>query len=102
MMIEICVYGADMICASCVGAPSSKDTYEWLQAAVSRKYPNHSFQLVYVDIFSPPEDDEKRQFAQKIIDEDLFYPVVVINGEIVDEGNPKLKNIYEAIEKRAK
>lgn len=101
-MTEICVYGTETICASCVGAPSSKDTYEWFQAAISRKYPNDSFKFVYVDIFHPPEDEEKRQLAQKVIDEDLFYPVVVIDGEIVDEGNPKLKNIYEAIEKRAK
>ena len=34
------VYGANIICASCVNAPSSKDTYEWLQAAIARKFPN--------------------------------------------------------------
>ncbi len=34
-MIEI--YGTAVICASCVNAPSSKDTYEWLQAAINRK-----------------------------------------------------------------
>ena len=42
------VFGADIICASCVNAPSSKDTYEWLQAAISRKYPeqpNHPKQM---------------------------------------------------------
>ncbi len=37
--VKIEIYGADVICASCVNAPSSKDTYEWLQAAIDRKYP---------------------------------------------------------------
>jgi disulfide oxidoreductase YuzD len=34
-----------------------------------------------------------------VIEEDLFYPVVVINGEIVGEGNPKLKRVFEEMEK---
>ncbi|RKJ15244.1 DUF1462 family protein, partial [Butyricicoccus sp. 1XD8-22] len=25
------IFGADILCASCVNAPSSKDTYEWLE-----------------------------------------------------------------------
>ena len=40
--VKIEIYGADVICASCVNAPSSKDTYEWLQAAIDRKYPGQS------------------------------------------------------------
>lgn len=34
--VTLTVYGAEEICASCVGAPCSKDTYEWLQAAIGR------------------------------------------------------------------
>ncbi|TCL47332.1 disulfide oxidoreductase YuzD [Thermolongibacillus altinsuensis] len=97
--IEICVYGAETVCASCVQLPSAKETYEWLEAAISRKYPNQSFRISYIDIFNPPEEEEKKRFAQKVIDEDLFYPVVVIEGKIVGEGNPKLKTIYEEMEK---
>ncbi|HWO98379.1 MAG TPA: YuzD family protein [Bacillus sp. (in: firmicutes)] len=97
--VEVCVYGAEVICASCVNLPSSKETYEWLEAAISRKFPDQPFDLAYIDIHHPPEDSEKKQFAQQIIDEDLFYPVVVIKGEIVGEGNPKLKRIYEELQK---
>jgi disulfide oxidoreductase YuzD len=97
--IEICVYGAETVCASCVQLPSAKETYEWLEAAISRKYPNQPFRISYIDIFNPPEEEEKKRFAQKVIDEDLFYPVVVIEGKIVGEGNPKLKTIYEEMEK---
>ena len=46
------IYGADIICASCVNAPSSKDTYEWLQAAIDRKYPNQPYAIDYIDIES--------------------------------------------------
>lgn len=97
--VEITVYGAKQICASCVHLPSSADTYEWLEAALSRKYPNQPFIMNYVDIFHPPEDEKKKAFAEKIIEEDLFYPVVLIEDEIVGEGNPRLKRIYAEMEK---
>ncbi|MED4905255.1 DUF1462 family protein [Parageobacillus thermoglucosidasius] len=98
--VEICVYGADMICPSCVHLPSSKETYEWLEAAIKRKYPNQPFSITYIDIFNPPEDDKaKKAFAKKVLEEDLFYPVVVIEGVIVGEGNPRLKSIYAEMEK---
>ncbi|WP_110113762.1 YuzD family protein [Bacillus sp. CGMCC 1.16541] len=97
--VEICIYGADVICASCVNLPSSKDTYEWLEAALGRKFPGETFQVTYVDIYNPPEDKDKQEFSHRVIEEDLFYPVVVINGTIVGEGNPKLKNVYSELEK---
>lgn len=96
---EITIYGAENICASCVNLPSSKETYEWLEAAVSRKFPNQPFDISYVDIFNPPNDEEKRKFAQRVIEEDLFYPVVLVGDKIVGEGNPRLKDIYAEMEK---
>ena len=48
--LSIEIYGAEVICASCVNAPSSKDTYEWLQAAIDRKYPNQPYDIHYIDI----------------------------------------------------
>lgn len=101
-MVKISVYGAKVICASCVGMPSSVETFEWLQAAVGRKYPEHSFQFEYIDIFEEQTEEEKRAFAQRVIDEDLFYPVVLVNTEIVGEGNPRLKDVYEEIDKYLK
>ncbi|WP_379970370.1 YuzD family protein [Ectobacillus sp. sgz5001026] len=97
--MKISVYGAEVTCASCVGMPSSIETFEWLQAAIGRKYPNNSFQFEYVDIFNPQKDEEKRTFSQRVIDEDLFYPVVLVNETIVGEGNPRLKDVYAEIEK---
>ena len=29
--VSVVVYGADVVCASCVNAPTSKNTYEWLK-----------------------------------------------------------------------
>ncbi|MGF9965325.1 YuzD family protein [Bacillus rhizoplanae] len=100
-MIKVSVYGAKVVCASCVGMPSSTETYEWLQAAIGRKYEGkeEKFHFEYVDIHEQQEEEEKRTFAERVIEEDLFYPVVLVNGEIVGEGNPRLKDVYEEIEK---
>ena len=59
VIIEI--YGADIICASCVNAPSSKDTYEWLQAAIDRKYPNQPYDIDYIDIESEITDEQTKK-----------------------------------------
>ena len=80
--------------------PSSIETYEWLEAAITRKFPNQPFKFTYTDIFTPPlEDQEKREFAQKVIDDDLFYPVILVEGKIVGEGSARLKTIYAELEK---
>ncbi|MFD2208146.1 YuzD family protein [Virgibacillus halophilus] len=98
--IIITVYGAQQICASCVGAPGSKDTYEWLQAAIARKFVDDDFQFEYVDIDHPPDNDQKQNFVQKIWDDELLYPVVLVNEEIVAEGVTMLKKVYRALESR--
>jgi disulfide oxidoreductase YuzD len=97
--VEIIVYGAEQLCPSCVNLPSSKETYEWLEAAISRKFSDQPFTISYVDIFNPPNDSEKKDFAERVIEEDMFYPVVLLEGKIVGEGNPKLKTIYAEMEK---
>ncbi|WP_156288526.1 YuzD family protein [Oceanobacillus salinisoli] len=96
--VKITIYGAEQICASCVGAPSSKDTYEWLQAAIGRKYKDDHILYEYVDINEPPNDEKHQQFARRIFEEDLFWPVVMINDELVAEGIPRLKPIYQSLE----
>ncbi|MGM0753643.1 MAG: YuzD family protein [Bacillota bacterium] len=97
--VELYVYGAEILCPSCVNLPSSKETYEWLEAAVSRKYPDQPFVIKYVDIHNPPEDEFVKQFALKVIEEDMFYPIVLLEGNIIGEGNPRLKTIYSELEK---
>ncbi|GLI86158.1 DUF1462 family protein [Rossellomorea marisflavi] len=97
--IELCVYGAEVTCPSCVNLPSSKETYEWLEAAIGRKYPEQPFTITYIDIHSPPENDVFKEFSARVIEEDLFYPVVTVEGTIVGEGNPRLKDVYSELEK---
>ncbi len=96
--VTITIYGAEQICASCVGAPGSKDTYEWLQAAVARKYDTNTVEYEYVDINEPPEIEKHKQFAQRVLTEDLFFPIVFVNDEMVAEGIPRLKTIYHALD----
>ena len=100
-MVNVQVYGTKVICASCVGMPSSTETFEWLQAAIGRKYEGQEkkFNFEYIDFQEEQEDEDKKAFAERVVEEDLFYPVVLVNGEIVGEGNPRLKDVYEEIEK---
>ena len=48
--ISVVVYGAEVVCASCVNAPTSIDTYQWLQALLLRKFPQHHFEFTYIDL----------------------------------------------------
>ncbi|WP_284141447.1 MULTISPECIES: YuzD family protein [unclassified Virgibacillus] len=96
--VRISVYGADQICASCVGAPGSKDTFEWLQAAIGRKYMTEGITYEYIDIDETPATDIQKQFIDQIEADELFYPLVLINDEIVAEGIPRLKDIYRVLD----
>lgn len=97
--IKIKVYGREQICASCVGAPGSWDTYEWLQAAIDRKYRNDGIKYSYIDIDEPVTDKSDEEFINKMFEEDMFYPIVFVNDEMVAEGIPRLKTIYQALHK---
>ncbi|KQL46102.1 disulfide oxidoreductase [Brevibacillus choshinensis] len=97
MSVEIKVFGTEQLCASCVNLPSAKETAEWLQAALSRKYGSDSIRILYSD-FQQSQTDDDKNWAERIVEEDLWYPLVVISGEIVGEGNPKLKDIYAKLE----
>ena len=92
------VYGADIMCASCVNAPSSKDTYEWLQAAIERKYPNQPFTIRYIDIEGPIDNERDQDYANRIHDDEFFYPLVLINDEVVGEGYVQIKPVFTALE----
>jgi len=96
-MVTIKVYGTDELCASCINAPSSVETASWLDAALRRVYNEETFQVVYVDIKSPHTTEEE-VFSKRVFDEDLWYPVVVIDGSIITEGNPNLKDIYRKLD----
>jgi disulfide oxidoreductase YuzD len=95
--LTVYVYGAEQICSSCVNLPSSKSTATWLEAALGRKY-GDKIKVRYVDIHQP-ETETESFFCKRVLEEDLWYPVVVIGDEIVAEGNPKLKEICEAIDR---
>ncbi|KGR78157.1 YuzD family protein [Ureibacillus manganicus] len=92
------VFGADILCASCVNAPSSKDTYEWLQAAITRKYPNHPFVIRYIDIEQPLTDERDQEWAERIQNDEFFYPLVLINSDVIGEGYIQLKPVFNALE----
>ncbi|HLR64175.1 MAG TPA: YuzD family protein [Pseudogracilibacillus sp.] len=96
----VTVYGRKQICASCVGAPGSKDTYEWLQAAIGRKYNTDKVTYEYIDMDLTSHDDKHLSMIEQMEEEDMFYPLVLMNDEIVAEGIPNLKLIFREIDER--
>ncbi|KAF1678271.1 YuzD family protein [Bacillus mexicanus] len=97
--VVLSVYGAETVCASCVNMPTAKDTYEWLEAALKRKYPNQPFVIRYIDIHDPPDMKHAKELAEKIKLDEYFYPLVLVEDKIVGEGSPKLKDVYEEMER---
>lgn len=93
------VYGADIICASCVNAPSSKDTYEWLQAAIARKFPDQEVTYRFINIDDILENERDIDYANRIQEDEFFYPLVLINDEVVGEGYVQIKPVYEVLER---
>ncbi|MGM9985717.1 MAG: YuzD family protein [Bacillaceae bacterium] len=97
--ISIVVYGAQVQCASCVGAPSSIETYEWLQAALKRKYKEEWLSFQYIDIDMSQQEEKHIIVIQDIMENDLFYPLVTVNDEIVGEGIIQLRQVTNAVDK---
>ena len=93
------VYGANIICASCVNAPSSKDTYEWLQAAIARKFPGQDVTYRFINIDDALENERDIDYANRIQEDEFFYPLVLINDEVVGEGYVQIRPVYEALER---
>lgn len=98
--VSVVVYGADVICASCVNAPSSRNTYEWLQSILERKYPDIQFEYTYIDIEKDTENltDHDQQYIEQINEDELFYPLVTMNDEYVTDGYVQLKPITRFID----
>ncbi|QKG83770.1 DUF1462 family protein [Kroppenstedtia pulmonis] len=93
---EVLVYGAEERCASCVNLPSAEETASWLQAALGRKY-GDQVQVRYVDIYQP-NGAKETAFSRRVLEEDIWYPVIVIQDEIVGEGSARLKDIQNKLE----
>ena len=93
--ISVVVYGADVVCASCVNAPTSRNTFDWLQPLLHRKYPDKQFEFTYIDIEKDTENlsDHDQQFIERIQDDELFYPLVTMNDEYVSDVYVQLKDI---------
>ncbi|MBL7565651.1 YuzD family protein [Staphylococcus saccharolyticus] len=98
--ISVVVYGADVACASCVNAPTSKDTYQWLQPLLKRKLPKHHFEFTYIDIENDTDNltDHDEQFIERINDDELFYPLITMNDEYVADGYIQTRRVTRFIE----
>src|SRR5690625_3229567 len=96
----VTVYGREQICASCVGAPGSRDTYEWLQAAIGRKYDTSDIEYKYIDMDETGHSDKHQNMIEQMEEEDMLYPLVMMDDDIVAEGIPHLKAIFREVDDR--
>ena len=79
--VSVVVYGADVVCASCVNAPTSRNTFDWLQPLLKRKYPDKQFEFTYIDIEKDVENltDHDQQYIERIQEDELFYSLELQN-----------------------
>lgn len=97
--VKVNVYGANVVCASCVNAPTSKDIFDWIQPNLERKYPDISFTYNYIDIFDKGNHtDYDESIVERIEDDELFYPLITMNDEIVVDGYIQLPQVTKYVE----
>lgn len=98
--VSVVVYGAEIICASCVNAPTARNTYDWLQPLLQRKFPDIDFEFTYIDFQNDTENlsDHDQQFIERIQDDELFYPLVTMNDEYVADGYIQTKQITKFVD----
>ncbi|ANZ33842.1 YuzD family protein [Staphylococcus carnosus] len=98
--VSVVVYGADVVCASCVNAPTSKDTFDWLQALLKRKYPDINFEYTYIDFQKDAENlsDHDQQYIEQLENDELFYPLVTMDDMLVADGFIQSKQITRFVD----
>lgn len=98
--VSVVVYGADVVCASCVNAPTSKDTFDWLQALLKRKYPDINFEYTYIDFQKDTENlsDHDQQYIEQLENDELFYPLVTMDDMLVADGFIQSKQITRFVD----
>jgi len=98
--VSVVVYGADVVCASCVNAPTSKDTFDWLQALLKRKYSDINFEYTYIDFQKDTENlsDHDQQYIEQLENDELFYPLVTMDDMLVADGFIQSKQITRFVD----
>ncbi|SHE81494.1 Disulfide oxidoreductase YuzD [Seinonella peptonophila] len=83
-------------CSSCVQSPSSAETATWLDAALKRRFGTKQVNVQWVDV-NHPRTQHERQLAKCILEEEYWYPVVMLDSQVIAEGNPRLKEIVQRL-----
>ena len=99
--VSVVVYGADVVCASCVNAPTSRNTFEWIQSLLERKYPDIQFEYTYIDFQKQTENlsDHDQHYIEQLEEDELFYPLITMNDEYVADGYIQTKQLTNFVDK---
>lgn len=101
MKFVINVYGRDVFCESRTDAPTAKETYKWLSELLLKKYMNDNIFVNYIDIDKYLNlSDFDEHIIEQIDDGELLFPLVVINDEIIQHGNVRIKQVIEWIDSK--
>lgn len=85
-------------CSTCIGAPSSKETADWLQELINRRYGQQRFKVRYLDLEEEGVPMALKAPLNQAIDERIF-PLILINGQVISEGIPNPRVILAALDK---
>src|SRR5699024_8672970 len=93
----VVVYGAGVVCASCVNAPTARNTFDWLQALLKRKYLDTQFDFTYIDMEKDTENltNHDQEDTVRNQDDELFFYLVTVNDEYVYDGYIQLRDITQ-------
>ena len=60
---------------------------------------NNLYDIEYIDIESTFENERQKNCRTNSQDDEFFYPLVMINDEMIGEGYIQLKPVFNALEK---
>lgn len=83
--------------ASCGTDWSSKDSMELAREQIKNRF-GDSVQLTYLDLAGTKEDDSLIDWGDKIIDENLSVPLLILNGRLRITGNFDIRQMLDVIE----
>ena len=92
------VFGADIMCASCVNARRLRIHTNGYKQLSRANIQIKTFSIRYIDIEGAIENERDQDFANRIQEDEFFYPLVLINDEVVGEGYVQIKPIFPALE----
>lgn len=101
MKFVVNVYGREVAPAGDVNMPDHRAVCKQLQHTLQNKFPEDDFYCNHIDMDAVDNlTDHDENLIEQIDNDDLSYPLVTINDEIVDHGDVKTENVVMCLEQK--